>query len=140
MIHAYTYPPMCYFSIIHHSLGNVSVSYCKELHNVTSNVTEVSSTGTVCFQCLGPDPVVVWSINDSQTVTSSIGATTPEGVLVVFLAAPVFSVDSPTSLRCFSLEVLIAETFVTLQGEEYLSEISVFLLNIMGEVVLVISL
>ena len=99
-----------------HLLGNFSVGDCEELHNITSNVTEVGTRGTVCFQCPEPDSVLVWIINN-QSVSSSIGTSFAEGVLAVFLAAQVFSVDSLTLLLCLTDNSVTIQTFVTLQGK-----------------------
>ena len=89
---------------------------CEELHNITSNVTEVGTRGTVCFQCPEPGSVLVWTIND-QSVSSSVGTDFSEGVLAVFLAAQVFSVDSLTLLGCLTDNSVTTQTFVTLQGK-----------------------
>ena len=95
--------------------GNFSVGDCEEFHNLSSNLTEVGTTGTVCFQCLGTDPVETWTIN-GQPVSSSVGASSADGILAVFIASQVFSVESPSVVRCLTL-FADAEYFVILQGE-----------------------
>lgn len=76
---------------------------CDATYNLTEelgNLT-VSNTRTVCFLCLyndSADPTTVWTYNN-ESVSDFIG-TVADGVLVIFNAAQVFSVDTTTEIQC----------------------------------------
>ena len=86
-------------------VGVLITDECEVLYNLTesSDSLTVSSTGTVCFQCLydgSVDPATQWTL-DTEPISSSVG-TTSSGYLAIFTAVNVFSVDESSMLQCTS--------------------------------------
>lgn len=90
---------------------------CDATYNLTEelgNLT-VSNTRTVCFVCLyngSADPTTTWTYNN-ESVSDFIG-TVADGVLAIFNAAQVFSVDTTTEVQCIGTSTY--RYFVLIRG------------------------
>ena len=103
---------MCYVS------GTLTTEECDVTYNLTepTDGLTVGSVRTVCFRCLytgSVDSTTQWTL-DGDTITNSIG-TVVDGVLVIFTAAQVFSVDTSSSLQCVGTSTYLYD--ISIRGE-----------------------
>ena len=104
--------PLCYVS------GALTTEECDVTYNLTepTDALTVGSAHTVCFRCLytgSVDSTTQWTL-DGDSITNSIG-TVVDGVLVIFTAAQVFSVDTSSSLQCVGTSTYLYA--ISIRGE-----------------------